>query len=49
LPLLGRELPTYLSLSVHNALDERYSEAGFGGFDTPAQGRSAFVEVKQTF
>jgi iron complex outermembrane receptor protein len=49
LHLLGVDRETRISATVRNALDARYSEPGFGGFDIPAQGRSVLVEVRQTF
>jgi outer membrane receptor protein involved in Fe transport len=49
LPLLGEGALTFFSLSGRNILDQRYSEAGFGGFDVPAPRASGFFEARQTF
>jgi outer membrane receptor protein involved in Fe transport len=40
---------TVLALSVKNLFDARYSEPGFGGFDIPNLGRTALLELRQSF
>lgn len=40
---------TTLALTVRNLLDVRYSEPGFGGFDVPNLGRTAHLELRQSF
>jgi iron complex outermembrane receptor protein len=49
LPLFGRGLNTQVVASARNVFDQRHSEPGFVGFDVPALGRTAFVEVRQSF
>ncbi|HEY8946037.1 MAG TPA: TonB-dependent receptor, partial [Polyangiaceae bacterium] len=49
LPLFGRELNTQVVASARNVFDQRHSEPGFVGFDVPALGRTAFIEVRQSF
>jgi iron complex outermembrane receptor protein len=40
---------TVIALSVKNLFDTRYSEPGFGGFDIPNLGRTALLELRQSF
>jgi iron complex outermembrane receptor protein len=40
---------TRASLTVRNALDGRHDEAGYGGFDVRAPGRSFLLELRQVF
>ncbi len=49
LRLFGADADTTLVASARNLFDERHSEAGYGGFDVPAAGRTASFEVRQTF
>ncbi len=49
LPILGKDSHTDVFASIHNLLDERHSEPGFGGFDVPAPGRTMFLEIRQSF
>jgi outer membrane receptor protein involved in Fe transport len=49
LPLLGDEAKTRFLVTVRNLLDERHSDPGFGGYDVPALGRMAFLELRQSF
>lgn len=49
LRLLGPQLATRLLAAVRNLTDSRYSDPGFGGYDTPALGRTFFFELSQSF
>jgi outer membrane receptor protein involved in Fe transport len=46
---LGADTETRFLGGVRNLLDTRFSEPGYGGFDTPGLGRMLFLEVRQTF
>jgi outer membrane receptor protein involved in Fe transport len=47
--LLSDTAETRLQIGVKNLLDTRYSESGYGGFDTPVMGRTFFIELRQFF
>src|SRR4030095_11608593 len=49
LRLFGPKSDTRILVSGRNLIDQRFSEPGFGGFDTPALGRSFWFEVRQVF
>ena len=44
---LGDERETEFKFAVKNALDERYSEPGAGGFDIPNLKRQVWLVVEQ--
>lgn len=44
--ILGTRL-TSIALRIGNALDQRWTEPGFGGVDVPSNGRSFFLTVEQ--
>jgi iron complex outermembrane receptor protein len=48
--LLGKSAqPTRLSVIARNILNDRHSEPGFGGFDTPTPGMTFLFELHQSF
>ena len=49
LHLLGKSVETRLLLGVRNLLNAQHSEAGYGGFDSPALGRVFIMELRQFF
>jgi len=40
---------TVLAVTVHNALDDRTPEPGFGGLDVPTLGRLTMLELRQAY
>ena len=43
---LGDRTETRFAVGARNLLDARYSEPGYGGFDTPSLGRVLFAETR---
>jgi outer membrane receptor for ferrienterochelin and colicins len=48
-PFILRDRETRLALRVSDALDQRWTEPGFGGVDVPTLGRTTFLTLLQAF